>query len=128
MTANPGVTALVIAENHLKTNSSGFLSPTSQVDDDELEVLFKKYTVSGKGITFEKFVEFMWQATADTQSKDQVLMSFKTLAHNKECLTSEELQQVIEQLGPNLVEFCSSHMPATDGGFDYVKYITETFE
>jgi Ca2+-binding EF-hand superfamily protein len=99
-----------------------------EVDDDELEVLFKKYTVSGKGITFEKFVEFMWQATADTQSKDQVLMSFKTLAHNKECLTSEELQQVIEQLGPNLVEFCSSHMPATDGGFDYVKYITETFE
>lgn len=94
-----------------------------QVADEDVDSLYLKFSVSGGGMSFDKFIEFMSESTGDTQSKDQVLASFKTLAQNKEILGND----ILEQFGDELGAFCLSNFPKSADGFQYTNYIDAVF-
>jgi len=93
------------------------------VPDEKVEELFETYSEEG-GMSFERFISFMREVTGDTLSKDQVLTSFRTVAQNKDCLNSE----VLKLIGDDLSAFCETHFPKGPDGYDYAKYLEDVFE
>nr|XP_029499474.1 alpha-actinin-3-like [Oncorhynchus nerka] len=76
-------------------------------------------------VTFQAFIDFMTRETAETDTADQVMASFKILASDKSYITVDELRR---ELPPEQAEYCISRMtryigadgPA--GALDYISF------
>ncbi|KAL4839717.1 hypothetical protein H8958_007595 [Nasalis larvatus] len=78
-------------------------------------------------VTFQAFIDFMSHETADTDTADQVIASFKILAGDKDHITMYELYH---ELPPDQAEYCMAQMvPNTSsnsmpGALDYISFPT----
>uniref|UniRef100_A0A8B9PNJ0 Actinin alpha 3 (gene/pseudogene) n=2 Tax=Palaeognathae TaxID=8783 RepID=A0A8B9PNJ0_APTOW len=64
-------------------------------------------------VTFQAFIDFMTRETAETDTAEQVIASFKILAGDKNYITVEELRR---ELPAEQAEYCISRMVKTDPG------------
>ncbi|KAF6073055.1 actinin alpha 2 [Phyllostomus discolor] len=68
---------------------------------------------NGQGtVTFQSFIDFMTRETADTDTAEQVIASFRILASDKPYILAEELRR---ELPPDQAQYCLSRMPAYKG-------------
>uniref|UniRef100_A0A8P4KPK8 Alpha-actinin-3 n=1 Tax=Dicentrarchus labrax TaxID=13489 RepID=A0A8P4KPK8_DICLA len=76
-------------------------------------------------VTFQAFIDFMTRETAETDTAEQVMASFKILASDKNYITVDELRR---ELPPEQAEYCISRMTrfiGTDcptGALDYISF------
>ncbi|KTG47038.1 hypothetical protein cypCar_00028783 [Cyprinus carpio] len=76
-------------------------------------------------VTFQAFIDFMTRETAETDTAEQVMASFKILASDKPYITVEELRR---ELPPEQAEYCISRMTkytgfdASPGALDYISF------
>ncbi|XP_068779861.1 alpha-actinin-3 isoform X1 [Struthio camelus] len=76
-------------------------------------------------VTFQAFIDFMTRETAETDTAEQVMASFKILAGDKNYITVEELRR---ELPAEQAEYCVSRMAkytgadAVPGALDYVSF------
>ncbi|KFO28365.1 Alpha-actinin-3 [Fukomys damarensis] len=76
-------------------------------------------------VTFQAFIDFMTRETAETDTAEQVIASFKILAGDKNYITSEELRR---ELPAEQAEYCIRRMApykgsgALAGALDYVAF------
>uniref|UniRef100_A0A8C7TA56 Actinin alpha 3a n=1 Tax=Oncorhynchus mykiss TaxID=8022 RepID=A0A8C7TA56_ONCMY len=76
-------------------------------------------------VTFQAFIDFMTRETAETDTADQVMASFKILASDKTYITVEELRR---ELPPEQADYCISRMTsyigsgAPPGALDYISF------
>ncbi|NXG39850.1 ACTN3 protein, partial [Dromaius novaehollandiae] len=76
-------------------------------------------------VTFQAFIDFMTRETAETDTAEQVMASFKILAGDKNYITVEELRR---ELPAEQAEYCISRMvkyvgsDAVPGALDYVSF------
>ncbi|XP_062911658.1 alpha-actinin-2 isoform X5 [Mobula hypostoma] len=81
-------------------------------------------------VTFQSFVNFMTRETADTDTADQVVASFRILAGDKPYILPEELRR---ELPCKQAEYCISSMPpyrgpgSIPGALDYVSFSTALY-
>ncbi|XP_069116434.1 alpha-actinin, sarcomeric-like isoform X1 [Argopecten irradians] len=81
-------------------------------------------------ITFDAFLDFMTRETADTDTAEQVMKSFKILAADKPYITAQILRQ---ELPPDQAEYCIQRMaPYTGrdgipGALDYMSFSTALY-
>uniref|UniRef100_H3BAS1 Actinin alpha 2 n=1 Tax=Latimeria chalumnae TaxID=7897 RepID=H3BAS1_LATCH len=81
---------------------------------------------NGAGIvSFQSFIDFMTRETADTDTAEQVIASFRILATDKPYILAEELRR---ELPPDQAEYCIRRMPVytgpgtPPGALDYVSF------
>ncbi|XP_031561014.1 alpha-actinin-1-like [Actinia tenebrosa] len=83
-----------------------------------------------KKVTFQAFVDFMTRETADSDTAEQVMESFRILAGDKAYITAEELQR---ELPPDQAEYCIARMApyegkdAVPGALDYMSFSTALY-
>ncbi|XP_061461776.1 alpha-actinin-3 [Rhineura floridana] len=76
-------------------------------------------------VTFQAFIDFMTRETAETDTAEQVVASFKILASDKNYITIEELRRELPQ---EQAEYCIKRMvkytgtDAVAGALDYVSF------
>ncbi|EDL33075.1 actinin alpha 3 [Mus musculus] len=76
-------------------------------------------------VTFQAFIDFMTRETAETDTAEQVVASFKILAGDKNYITPEELRR---ELPAEQAEYCIRRMApykgsgAPSGALDYVAF------
>lgn len=76
-------------------------------------------------VTFDAFIDFMTHETADEDSSDQILRSFKILAGDKDYITEEEIRR---ELPKEQAEYCLAHMiPYVGPGGDVCGYDYQSF-
>uniref|UniRef100_A0A5F9CPF7 Actinin alpha 1 n=1 Tax=Oryctolagus cuniculus TaxID=9986 RepID=A0A5F9CPF7_RABIT len=81
-------------------------------------------------VTFQAFIDFMSRETADTDTADQVMASFKILAGDKNYITVDELRR---ELPPDQAEYCIARMApytgpdAVPGALDYMSFSTALY-
>uniref|UniRef100_A0A5F8HDT9 Actinin alpha 1 n=3 Tax=Theria TaxID=32525 RepID=A0A5F8HDT9_MONDO len=81
-------------------------------------------------VTFQAFIDFMSRETADTDTADQVMASFKILAGDKNYITLDELRR---ELPPDQAEYCIARMApytgpdAVPGALDYMSFSTALY-
>ncbi|XP_040189308.1 alpha-actinin-1 isoform X1 [Rana temporaria] len=81
-------------------------------------------------VTFQAFIDFMSRETADTDTADQVVSSFKVLAGDKNYITADELRR---ELPPDQAEYCIARMApyighdAVPGALDYMSFSTALY-
>uniref|UniRef100_A0A6I8T2K5 Actinin alpha 1 n=2 Tax=Xenopus tropicalis TaxID=8364 RepID=A0A6I8T2K5_XENTR len=81
-------------------------------------------------VTFQAFIDFMSRETADTDTADQVMASFKILAGDKNYITADELRR---ELPPDQAEYCIARMApylgpdAVPGALDYMSFSTALY-
>ncbi|XP_052273606.1 alpha-actinin-like isoform X1 [Dreissena polymorpha] len=81
-------------------------------------------------VTFECFLDFMTRETADTDTAEQVMQSFKILAGDKPFITAQILRQ---ELPPDQAEYCIQRMApytgrdAVPGALDYMSFSTALY-
>ncbi|KAJ4454393.1 putative Alpha-actinin A [Paratrimastix pyriformis] len=96
-----------------------------EVADEQMETLWKQMAGDRDCITFDSFTQYMKNRTKDTDSKEEVVASFKEIAKDKPFVTADDLR------GANLegkhVEYLSTHMPPKEAGFDYEAFTEQAF-
>lgn len=81
-------------------------------------------------VTFQAFLDFMTSETADTDTAEQVLESFRILAGDKPYITVEELRL---ELPSDQAEYCIARMApyegpdAVPGALDYMSFSTALY-
>ncbi|XP_041071752.1 alpha-actinin-2 isoform X2 [Carcharodon carcharias] len=81
-------------------------------------------------VSFQSFISFMTRETADTDTADQVVASFRILAGDKPYILAEELRR---ELPPEQAEYCIASMPpyrgsdAVPGALDYASFSTALY-
>uniref|UniRef100_A0A673HBD4 Alpha-actinin-2-like n=1 Tax=Sinocyclocheilus rhinocerous TaxID=307959 RepID=A0A673HBD4_9TELE len=81
-------------------------------------------------VSFQSFIDFMTRETADTDTAEQVIASFRILAADKPYILADELRQ---ELPPDQAEYCISRMPpysgpgALPGALDYTAFSTALY-
>ncbi|XP_078132191.1 alpha-actinin-3b isoform X7 [Sander vitreus] len=76
-------------------------------------------------VTFQAFIDFMTRETAETDTAEQVMASFKILASDKNYITMDELRR---ELPPEQAEYCISRMTryigadGPSGALDYISF------
>ncbi|XP_029340254.1 alpha-actinin-1 [Mus caroli] len=81
-------------------------------------------------VTFQAFIDFMSRETADTDTADQVMASFKILAGDKNYITEDELRR---ELPPDQAEYCIARMApyagpdSVPGALDYMSFSTALY-
>ncbi|XP_064176676.1 alpha-actinin-2 isoform X3 [Anguilla rostrata] len=86
---------------------------------------------SGTGVvSFQSFIDFMTRETADTDTAEQVIASFRILAADKPYILVEELRR---ELPPEQAEYCIMRMPPyagpgkVPGALDYTSFSTALY-
>ncbi|XP_006895433.1 PREDICTED: alpha-actinin-2 isoform X2 [Elephantulus edwardii] len=81
---------------------------------------------NGQGtVTFQSFIDFMTRETADTDTAEQVIASFRILASDKPYILADELRR---ELPPEQAQYCIKRMPAyagpgsVPGALDYTAF------
>ncbi|KAL3873103.1 hypothetical protein ACJMK2_036261 [Sinanodonta woodiana] len=81
-------------------------------------------------VTFDAFLDFMTRETADTDTAEQVMQSFKILAGDKPFITAQILRQ---ELPPDQAEYCIQRMApytgrdSVPGALDYMSFSTALY-
>ncbi|TRY95480.1 hypothetical protein DNTS_003972 [Danionella cerebrum] len=81
-------------------------------------------------VSFQSFIDFMTRETADTDTAEQVIASFRILAADKPYILADELRR---ELPPDQAEYCISRMPphagpgAPPGALDYSVFSTALY-
>ncbi|KAI7804493.1 alpha-actinin-2b isoform X1 [Triplophysa rosa] len=81
-------------------------------------------------VSFQSFIDFMTRETADTDTAEQVIASFRILAADKPYILADELRR---ELPPDQSEYCISRMPpyagpgAMSGALDYTAFSTALY-
>ncbi|CAG5866770.1 unnamed protein product [Menidia menidia] len=81
-------------------------------------------------VTFQAFIDFMSRETADTDTADQVMASFKVLAGDKNYILADELRR---ELPPDQADYCIARMApytgpdAVPGALDYMSFSTALY-
>jgi actinin alpha len=81
-------------------------------------------------VTFESFLDFMTRETADTDTAEQVMQSFRILAGDREYITADILRR---ELPPDQAEYCIQRMApyrgsdADPGALDYTSFSTALY-
>ncbi|XP_078413419.1 alpha-actinin-2 isoform X3 [Cetorhinus maximus] len=81
-------------------------------------------------VSFQSFISFMTRETADTDTADQVVASFRILAGDKPYILAEELRR---ELPAEQAEYCIASMPpyrgsdAVPGALDYASFSTALY-
>lgn len=81
-------------------------------------------------VTFQAFLDFMTRETADTDTAEQVMQSFKILAGDKPFITAQILRQ---ELPPDQAEYCIQRMAPysgrdqVPGSLDYMSFSTSLY-
>lgn len=81
-------------------------------------------------VTFDAFLDFMTRETADTDTAEQVMQSFRILAGDQEFITAEILRR---ELPPDQAEYCIQRMApfrgqtAATGALDYTSFSTALY-
>ncbi|XP_051578484.1 alpha-actinin-2b isoform X2 [Myxocyprinus asiaticus] len=81
-------------------------------------------------VSFQSFIDFMTRETADTDTAEQVIASFRILATDKPYILADELRR---ELPPDQAEYCISRMPpytgprALSGALDYTAFSTALY-
>uniref|UniRef100_A0A669C1H4 Actinin alpha 3b n=1 Tax=Oreochromis niloticus TaxID=8128 RepID=A0A669C1H4_ORENI len=126
--------------NHFDRKRNGMMDP----DDFRACLISMGYDlVSGRGevefarimtlvdpnntgvVTFQAFIDFMTRETAETDTAEQVMASFKILASDKNYITVEELRR---ELPPEQAEYCITRMTryagpdSPPGALDYISF------
>uniref|UniRef100_UPI00398F8921 alpha-actinin-2-like n=1 Tax=Pristiophorus japonicus TaxID=55135 RepID=UPI00398F8921 len=76
-------------------------------------------------VTFQAFIDFMTRETAETDTAEQVMASFKILASDKSYITVDELRR---ELPPEQAEYCITRMTTytgadgVSGALDYISF------
>jgi len=86
---------------------------------------------NGSGfVTFDAFLDFMTRETADTDTAEQVMQSFRILAGDKPYITADILRR---ELPPDQAEYCIQRMApyvgadAAPGALDYTSFSTALY-
>ncbi|XP_066552701.1 alpha-actinin-2 isoform X3 [Amia ocellicauda] len=86
---------------------------------------------NGSGlVSFQSFIDFMTRETADTDTAEQVIASFRILAADKPYILIEELRR---ELPPEQAEYCITRMPPysgpgkVPGALDYTSFSTALY-
>ncbi|XP_035260868.1 alpha-actinin-2 isoform X3 [Anguilla anguilla] len=86
---------------------------------------------NGTGVvSFQSFIDFMTRETADTDTAEQVIASFRILAADKPYILVEELRR---ELPPEQAEYCIMRMPPyagpgkVPGALDYTSFSTALY-
>ncbi|XP_062980426.1 alpha-actinin-2 [Elgaria multicarinata webbii] len=81
---------------------------------------------NGQGtVSFQSFIDFMTRETADTDTAEQVIASFRILASDKPYILADEL---LRELPPEQAQYCIKRMPAykgpgsVSGALDYTSF------
>ncbi|XP_019383017.1 PREDICTED: alpha-actinin-2 isoform X5 [Gavialis gangeticus] len=81
---------------------------------------------NGQGtVSFQSFIDFMTRETADTDTAEQVIASFRILASDKPYILAEELRR---ELPPEQAQYCIKRMPpytgpgSVSGALDYTVF------
>uniref|UniRef100_A0A8D0HJB2 Actinin alpha 2 n=1 Tax=Sphenodon punctatus TaxID=8508 RepID=A0A8D0HJB2_SPHPU len=81
---------------------------------------------NGQGtVSFQSFIDFMTRETADTDTAEQVIASFRILASDKAYILAEELRR---ELPSEQAQYCIKRMPpyrgpgAVPGALDYTSF------
>ncbi|XP_001368653.1 alpha-actinin-2 isoform X1 [Monodelphis domestica] len=81
---------------------------------------------NGQGtVTFQSFIDFMTRETADTDTAEQVIASFRILASDKPYILADELRR---ELPPDQAQYCIKRMPpysgpgSVPGALDYTAF------
>ncbi|NWT40597.1 ACTN2 protein, partial [Chroicocephalus maculipennis] len=81
---------------------------------------------NGQGtVTFQSFIDFMTRETADTDTAEQVIASFRILASDKPYILADELRR---ELPPEQAQYCIKRMPpytgpgSVPGALDYTSF------
>ncbi|XP_070775936.1 alpha-actinin-1 isoform X9 [Enoplosus armatus] len=105
--------------NHFDRGENEFSRIMSIVDPNRMGI-----------VTFQAFIDFMSRETADTDTADQVMASFKVLAGDKNYILADELRR---ELPPDQAEYCMARMaPYTGpdgvpGALDYMSFSTALY-
>ncbi|KAM4607069.1 alpha-actinin-2b isoform 4-T4 [Polymixia lowei] len=81
-------------------------------------------------VSFQSFIDFMTRETADTDTAEQVVASFRILATDKPYILVDELRR---ELPPDQAEYCIMRMPpfkgpgAPPGALDYTAFSTALY-
>lgn len=111
--------------------SLGYNLKEGDKGDQEFERLMTIVDPNNTGhVTFEAFLDFMTRETADTDTAEQVMDSFRILAGDKPYITTEELRR---ELPPDQAEYCIARMApyegpdAVPGALDYMSFSTALY-
>jgi len=80
-------------------------------------------------ISFQDFQQFMFTKLGDTNSKEEILESFKYLAFDKDVITLGNLQTVINDVSwkQRHVDYLAKEMKHKGAGLDYITWTEEVF-
>ncbi|XP_066527941.1 alpha-actinin-2b isoform X5 [Hoplias malabaricus] len=110
-----------------------FRSSFNHFDRGEVEFARIMLLVDPNGsgvVTFQSFIDFMTRETADTDTAEQVIASFRILAADKPYILIDELRR---ELPRDQAEYCISRMPpysgpgSVPGALDYTAFSTALY-
>ncbi|KAJ7373413.1 hypothetical protein OS493_013006 [Desmophyllum pertusum] len=111
--------------------SLGYNLKEGEKGDQEFERLMTIVDPNNTGhVTFQAFLDFMTRETADTDTADQVMESFRILAGDKPYITTDELRR---ELPPDQAEYCIARMAPYEGAdgvpgsLDYMSFSTALY-
>uniref|UniRef100_A0A8C4ULF0 Actinin alpha 2 n=1 Tax=Falco tinnunculus TaxID=100819 RepID=A0A8C4ULF0_FALTI len=98
----------------------------SQQGEAEFARIMSLVDPNGQGtVTFQSFIDFMTRETADTDTAEQVIASFRILASDKPYILADELRR---ELPPEQAQYCIKRMPpytgpgSVPGALDYTSF------
>eukprot|EP01027_Heterolobosea_sp_BB2_P013428 GEZU01019384.1.p2 GENE.GEZU01019384.1~~GEZU01019384.1.p2 ORF type:complete len:787 (+),score=478.59 GEZU01019384.1:192-2552(+) len=95
------------------------------LSDAEIDKVLEQYDADGDGrVQFDEFVQYMRLRVRSTDSYDDVLESFRTIAGDKDYITEGDLTAVMPR---EQAQYLISKMPQKDGGYDYKAYVEASF-
>ena len=120
-------------------DNSGFLSPHEfkaclsalgeAISEENLHVVTKAYGDADGRVSKEKFTDFMIARLSDTDTADQIVNSFKTLAGNQDFVTEQQLRAAFGG-DPDALQYLLANLPPKDGiagGYDFTKFVHDAF-
>jgi len=97
----------------------------------DIQAILDKYDADKDSkLKFEEFQQFMFTKLGDTNSKDEILESFRYLSFGKDTITISNLESVINDVSwkTRHVEYLKKEMKQTKPGeYDYIQWTTEAF-
>eukprot|EP01104_Vermistella_antarctica_P012828 TRINITY_DN3785_c0_g1_i1.p1 TRINITY_DN3785_c0_g1~~TRINITY_DN3785_c0_g1_i1.p1 ORF type:complete len:1558 (-),score=732.09 TRINITY_DN3785_c0_g1_i1:173-4762(-) len=95
--------------------------------DADMDRLMSELGDANGVIPFDTFVDYMVKRSQDSDSQDQILEAFKTVANDKDFITEDDMRRVMPA---DKVDHLVASMPAyegVEGGFDYKAWTSGAF-
>eukprot|EP01118_Nematostelium_gracile_P000658 TRINITY_DN10702_c0_g1_i1.p1 TRINITY_DN10702_c0_g1~~TRINITY_DN10702_c0_g1_i1.p1 ORF type:complete len:437 (-),score=172.04 TRINITY_DN10702_c0_g1_i1:66-1190(-) len=93
--------------------------------DSELDAIMKEVDPNNTGVSFQAFANLVAKRTKDTDSKEEIIQSFKEIANDKDFVTEIDLRKVMTN---EKVAYLVANMPKYgEHGFDYKKWVEQQY-